>query len=228
MARERRVELRGFRGLTDSRTTSEKRAALRVGMQTERGAQEWSDAVDYVAGDRYLLRGGPFRMEVDDPAYPFTLTLDVSVEYGRLVCDRVEARRRPGSPPITTSALRIPLGAYLDGALAMHPKIEPAGTGYVASTDERLDAYANIVRRERKVGRERLEQVVAAYRQAREELGPRGAVSLVCNREHLSRGYVSKLLSEARDAGLLRPDEIGVGGQPKKRAPKKTTRRRQS
>jgi hypothetical protein len=65
---------------------------------------------------------------------PLSVTLSVAIEGGRLACDRVVVSRQTGGQPVTTTSLRLPLGAM----------ITRAAWGVSQATVEGLDTWEQV------------------------------------------------------------------------------------
>lgn len=175
--------------------------------------------VDEVPGGS--LHGGPFEVLVDDPALPALVRLTVKVEGGRAICDRLLVDRRPGAGPVSGETLRkVPVDSYVRQAVAGHPFLSvPIGpnAGGLARPGERKQVERA---QERRDSQEVVREVADAYREALRDPARRARATAATAEElHLSRGYVSLLLTRARDEGLLTADEMGRGGRPRSRTP---------
>ena len=169
------------------------------------------------------LHGGPFEVLVDDPALPALVRLTVKVDGGRAICDRLVVDRRPGAGPVTGETLRkVPVDSYVREAVAGHPLLSVPigpGAGGLARPGERKQVERAQERRDSQVV---MREVVEVYRQALRDPARRArATAATADELHLSRGYVSLLLTRARDEGLLTADEMGRGGRPRPRPPNK-------
>ena len=141
----------------------------------------------------------------------FVLELTVRIVNRKPVCDVLKISARDGGPRVTAAALReIPLAAVQDRML------EGLGFPYRVIKGENVEIPTNsmIEARAKKESRTIvLPRIVEAYRDAI----ARGSTSPtldVATQLHYARGYVSRMLSEARREGLLGPARPGVAGEP--------------
>ena len=181
------------------------------------------------------LEGGwslesPFRARVTDSAVPVSIVLDVEAAGGRLVARAVRVERRKPSGVVDGSTLRaLPIEQYLSHALNAATRFNPAvGIPLVRPEVDRTDTTVTTslmgTRRQieqlaegqarRRPGREAMERVVAAYKEAladpRTHHRPTAAVA---EKLHFSHGHVSRLLTQARKEQLLGRARPGRAGE---------------
>lgn len=175
-------------------------------------------------------------VRVDDPEQPHVVELVIVPWQGRLEAGRVTVTRRDdASPPVDHKALRFPLAAYVAGAVAEYlrrPTSDPEhllliariGRGYAGrptsfqafGPDDQEQAANTIpqTQGERRGKRANLERAAELYREAlRDPLHCRAPTQYVAVKEHWSRGHASRLVTEARKAGLLGPPRGTRGGE---------------
>lgn len=200
-------------------------------------------------GDRLApLQGGwvlqcPLRAVVTDSKLPgYEIELEVEADEGQLVARQVVVRRGAGSAPVSGSTLRQlrvaeQIAHVLKAATELYdgdaPPIRPrvdSGPGWVTT---RLAGSATEQERLRRAQTGRrasdqvMQEIVAAYREAQGDLlTSHHPTKAVAERLNYSKGHVSRVLSEARKAGLLGPARPGRPGEvisekPKKRGARK-------
>jgi hypothetical protein len=169
-----------------------------------------------------LLQGGRLALLTDrwqvrfwrDDAPAVKASMDVAVEDGRLVCQRVEMTRVDGAPGISSTDLRsIPIGRMMAHSVkAVAYDVQERDDGRLelsARTAQTTDEEVHELSAERKrPGRPRgdsISRMVDSYRRALDDktvTAPRDAVAKELG---YSNEYVGKRLSIARSRGLLGP-----------------------
>ena len=159
---------------------------------------------------------------VDDPSLPYLVRILVGAFQGQLVAQEVTLRSRHISVPITTEALRtIPVRAYLDAAM---PRL---GNELIVETgrDGNMVAFQGPPPKEdleglRAAGRKRippedaLPAVADAYRRGRSDPEWRHRpTAYVAKSLGYSHGHASRLVTAARNAGLLGAARKGQPGE---------------
>lgn len=170
-------------------------------------------------------------VRVDDPAQAHLVELVIVPWDGRLAAGRViVARRHDTSQPVDYRALRFPLSSYVAGAVSayMHSTFDPdellliarVGTGpgqhffHALGPDDQAAAAKEATRGQgqRRGKRETLLLAAELYRKALgDPMHRRAPTQYVAENMPCSRGHASRLLTEARNAGLLGPAR-GTGG----------------
>jgi hypothetical protein len=181
-----------------------------------------------------LLRGGlklmnRFTADVKDPEAPFDIVVTVAAVDGWLAAESVTVSKRPDGPAVTAADMRTvalslylqrirqELQKYLGGGLLW--KETARGEGYVAYdlpvAGPELDRLADMRRavRQAKITPEMAAEV---YKEALASHDPeenQRPVAAAAERLGVSRGHVSRLISEARKNGIP-----GLGaGRPSRR-----------
>lgn len=165
-----------------------------------------------------------FWADLDDPGLDFFVTIGIVARAGRLVAEEVTVKQRGDGPPVTSAALRrLPLESYLarvrshvlrvDLWLISRRSEQSPGPGRVglvrASPASREDRNRfDSAQRQRHEKAETLPLVARAYEDAKADPDPlvsSAPIAAVARKLSYSRGHASRLLTEARKAGLLEP-----------------------
>lgn len=173
----------------------------------------------------------PFRAAVTDSAVPnVIIELDVEAAAGRLIARSIHIERRKFPGRIDGSTLRaLPIEQYLSYALtaAMKfnkasgvPLVRPFLSATATAITTSLVGNAKDVERlvqgqvRRRPGREAMERVVDAYKEALADPANRHRPTAEArDKTGYSFGHVSKLVSQARKEGLLGPARAGRAGE---------------
>lgn len=175
---------------------------------------DWKDQVPAEIADGMYL---PFtRYEGFTTLGPLKVTIHVKIVNRRPICERLEVESRDGTP-VTASSLRdIPVAAMIRKSLEMFEPFRLEGGRRVPVPAQRtVDTLAN-ERQGRKSRDELLPRVVEAYRAAlASPLTRDRATQAVADQLGYQRGYISRLLSDARkmDPPLLGPAKRGKSGE---------------
>lgn len=153
-----------------------------------------------------------FTADVRDPALPYLVTLTLRARDGRLAPETMLIAELPDGPPITGYGLRsVIIDAYIR---RIRQELEMLGGGPVIG-GSRLHGRAipaSAVRRS--AGKVTTQQAADAYRDALANPATmRRATAAVGEALNTSRGYASRLLSQARKEGLLGPAAKGQAGE---------------
>lgn len=175
-----------------------------------------------------------FAVDIADSALACDVSMIVVAHEGRLACGELTLRQRPGGPAITSSLLR---AAVVDSYIAevrRHPgplvseHVETFPDGSMAfepAGPEALETFA-ATQKIRRSTSDLLPKVAAAYRDALNSPHASAPTAAVAKRLGYSRGHASRLLSQARDAGLLGPALRGQAGE-RVEQPKPSANRKQ-
>ncbi len=156
----------------------------------------------------------------DDEAAAGNLEVDVVVEDGRPIAERVIVQRRPGGPSVTAESLRtIPLGRYLrasaviaamkgeqkdDGSITLEPVEATSDADTLVDADRRAAGRG----RRRTVTADHLAEVARVYEaelgRAREG-GQAGPTAAVARHWTVARPTASRWVRLARERGFLAP-----------------------
>lgn len=150
--------------------------------------------------------------EADVP-YDIELTLNID-EHGVVVCERIEARRRPNGAAITNEGLRsVPIRQWTDRAVAevsLHAEVEDDGRLHLRSSSDRPDPGQDAVAPAKRgaprspaanrITDEYLREVARIYRSA-----TRAPTNAVHEQMNVSRSHAGRLVSLARERGFLKP-----------------------
>lgn len=181
------------------------------------------------------LEGGwvlerPFRASVRDSALPLDVVVDVEAVDGRLVASAMQLQRRRGAGSIDGTTLRaMPVEQYLahvlreamdfnpaTGIPLVRPLVEATSSSVTTRLVGRTEDVERLLRGQgrRRAGREALEAVVAAYKAAlADPKTHHRPTAAAAERLGYSHGHVSRVLTEARKAGLLGPARPGRPGE---------------
>ena len=168
-----------------------------------------------------------FSVVIDDPGSDYLVTMVIAASSGRLVAEEVTAAARPGGPPVTATGLRtVTVDAYLAGVRRELMKLEGGLLVMRRQVDGNLTTWSGVApgdwgrfeerQRRRRSTVDALPLVAELYKKALESLDSDVAAAptqYVADTLHYSRGHVSRLLSQARDAGLLGPAPVGRAGE---------------
>lgn len=173
----------------------------------------------------------PFRVHVQDSAVPsLIIVLDIEASGGRLLARSVYIERRKAPGRVDGTALRqLPIEQYLSHALkaAMGPPtagglplVRPVVMQTATSVTTRLTGTVenfeslNAGQTRRRPGREAMERVVAAYKEALADPDTsRSPTETARKKTGYTHGHVSRLLTQARKEGLLGPARPGRPGE---------------
>lgn len=163
--------------------------------------------------------GVPFPIHVSstpDADVPFDVDITLAAdERGRIVCDRIEARRRPNGPPVTNERLRdVPIQRWTRkavGAVAMRLIENDGGDLVLRSSSDEPDPgprdAAPAWRRNRRsapasnaITDDHLREVARIYRAA-----GRAPTNAVAAELYLNRSTAAKHVQAARERGFLGP-----------------------
>jgi hypothetical protein len=183
-----------------------------------------------------LLRGGlelknRFTATINDPEVPFGIVLTVAAVNGWLAAESVTVSRRADGPPVNAESLRaLALSLYMGrvrealqhhvgGGLLMKEatRTEEAVSHELPLVPADWDGFAEM-RRAVRQARITPEIAAAAYREALESLDPdqsRRPTAAAAEKLGVSRGYISGLLSQARQQGI---EGLGPGRPASRRA----------
>jgi len=173
-----------------------------------------------------LLLRGRFTAKIEDPAVPYNVTMAIVAFEGRLVCDAVTVARKGNGPIVTGTTLRSTvLDSYLsrvretlglfDGGFLVLKERERTPTS-VSYSGVRSDEWATF---ESTQGRDRPIEVAEVANLYREALGSpdskinRAPTAAVARRLGVHRGHAARLVSRARQEGLLGPARAGRAGE---------------
>jgi hypothetical protein len=179
------------------------------------------------------LRGGMtlmnrFTADIEDPQVPHDITIIVGAHDGWLACEAVMVRETPDGPPVTGVTLRsVLLGLYmqrireeladhLGGALIMK---ETGRTDRTVSFDlpvSEQDWEGLDIAQLRRATRLTPELAAEAYKEALASADPeqnQRPTAAAAEKLGASRGHISRLLTEARRAGI---EGLGPGRAPRK------------
>jgi hypothetical protein len=157
----------------------------------------------------------PVTCQVEDSELPYKVTMLVGAQHGGLVCQWLRLQQRRGGPPVGTDALRqVTVEAYLDEVrrrLAAHPLL------LLSPVAGEPGAFKPLTEEQRRPLLHTLPQVAFLYREALCSTDPsiaKAPTAYVARRLGYSRGHAARLVSQARDQGLLgeargrRPGEV--------------------
>ena len=223
-----------FESMAPSRRT--RGGTIRVTRRDDEPSGEWNRDDGWLEGGLFLV--WPFTYDVTDSELPYDLTLRVWTHEGRLACEDIEVTQRRGGPPVTTDGLRsATIEAYLDEIRkAMFNaedfsftvlKSPPKGSRLLQSPTAEEWVALDRFQRPRRPTDELLPHIAAAYREALRSSDPQVAkapTAAVAQQLHYSRGHASRLVSEARKAGLLDPARRGRPGEVKTPARKRAAK----
>jgi predicted amidohydrolase YtcJ len=171
-----------------------------------------------------LTNFGPYRMprrykvRIDEQSRPVVVELEVVIEDGRAVCERISAVRRRGGPPVSGN-LRFPLSRFLQNTAAIVARRKARGQkgGWAPLSPGDLEDFYQQYRIQKMSGQRRtiddarLRQVAALYRMAvanHEPPGKRIAHEMFVSEEHARR-----LVGQARKRSFLGPARRGRAGE---------------
>lgn len=171
-----------------------------------------------------------FRAEIRDPAIPYSVAMTLRARGGRLACEEISLQEvDPESPPITGVGLRaITIDSYVSrvrevlgevgGGLLIAkqetgPRVTKASGPVAPEKWEEFEAA-----QERSEQREKITTQLVAdhYREAMASGDPtvnRRPTQAVADRLGVSRGHVSRLLTQARRQGVLGKAQRGQAGE---------------
>lgn len=159
-------------------------------------------------GGRTMLPA-EFMAVVTDPRYPLTV-LDLSVEDGKVVCNRISFVRGPDDPPLRVAKTRVPVDGFrIEAAALAAARIEftPDGSGRLVrstgSADTFLAEYKPTVRERRRGQRltdDELRDFASTYRDALPTGKP---ISEVMRKLYMSRSKAYRWVAEAQKRGFL-------------------------
>jgi hypothetical protein len=147
----------------------------------------------------------------------FEVKFSVRIVKRQAVCDSLNIRSLDGSPVTAVVLRKIPVAAMVSSSIVKMgtPFVLDDGKRVPVATQRAVDARAG--ERAKRTSREQvLPQVVQAYRAALANPSTRNsATQAVANQLGYQRGYISRLLSEARkmDPPLLGPAQKGKSGE---------------
>jgi hypothetical protein len=171
-----------------------------------------------------LTNFGPYRMprrykvRIDEESRPVVVELEVVIENGRAVCERVSAGRRPGGPPVSGD-LRLPLARFLQNTAAIVARRKARGQkgGWAPLSPSDLEDFYQQYRTQKMSGRRRsiddarLQQVAALYMLAVADHEPPG--KRIANEMFISEEHARRLVGQARKRGFLGPARRGRAGE---------------
>lgn len=169
-----------------------------------------------LGGDLWLQRG--FDVDVIDSAVPYRLTVRIIARRGRLVVESLTIR---GDTPVNGAGLRrLRLEKYLDvvrtemgqhAGLVMNKRQEEVLPDGRTMREFTFVDPSTVLTRRRERPEDSLPIVAQLYREAEESADAaiaRAPTQYVADRLHYSRGHASRLVSQARRAGLLKKASV--------------------
>jgi hypothetical protein len=146
-----------------------------------------------------------FRVVVDMPDWPL-VSITVTTENGRPMCDRVEFRRREGEPALGPQAMRkVPIGSIVEASVAhIVYKVEVRPDGGVKYSAAMIPDEED-ARRARQIARRRKPRTAPEDAQRARELfdaarerGERSPADAVAKQMRYSRATVYRLLDKTK------------------------------
>jgi hypothetical protein len=201
---------------------------LPVAVLTDAAEREANGGGDLAGGMLLLTR---FGVGVEDPAVPYGVTMAVFALQGQLACESLSLTRVAAGPPVTSSGLRQAvidtylsrvreeLGGSAGSLLVVRRGVDARNNREqlsVTDDEQTWAAFDSAQRRDRKAPD--LGDVARLYREALASPDPsenRAPTMAVARRLHVHRGHAARLVSRARQEGLLgsaRPGRFGEFG----------------
>lgn len=148
---------------------------------------------------------------------PYEVTITAAIKDRQVTCQELTVKSRDGSPITATSLREIPVAAMLNMSINMFSpyRVDEEGNQVPVQAQSAVDARA-AERGKRTPREEVLPKVVEAYRAALANPRTRDrATQAVADQLGYQRGYISRLLSDARkmDPPLLGPAKRGKSGE---------------
>lgn len=190
------------------------------------GTGRVEDGGGNLGGDLELDRR--FEVDIDDPDCDYALTLVIAARDRRLVVEHATVSARPEGPPVTSTGLRtITVDAYLS---LVRSELQALGGGFlilrrtqvapnvVSRSGVGADGWGDFAetQRRRRSTAEALPEVARIYREALGSTDPNMAATPtqhVADRLRYTRGHASRLVAQARSAGLLGKALKGRAGE---------------
>lgn len=151
-----------------------------------------------------------FTADVRDPSLPYLVTMTIRARDGWLTPESIIISEQPNGPTISAGRLR---AVTIDGYVSrIRQELEALGGGPIIGRNRQHVHTVSAVRRS--TGKVTAQQAADAYRDALVNPATmRRATAAVGDTLGISRGYASRLLSEARKEGLLGPATKGQAGE---------------
>lgn len=150
-----------------------------------------------------------YRFEVDDPALPGVVSIEIRMDGRAPTCHSFSVQQREGGEPITAEAIRrIPLAGIVrhsvEWALYEVRDEKPGKAVYVpVSTPAQIEAGYRATASQKPYTEERIRQVADLYHEALRDGKP--PTKYVEQSLHASRSTTARLVREARKRGLIPP-----------------------
>ena len=155
----------------------------------------------------------PIEVTVTEPVLPFDIEMRVVASDDDdpvLVCDDLRIRRRPGGPPVTSSALRdVPIAALVAETASRCAEVWPLDEDDTGEGPPRWGAGVSdaATRKPRRPGRKAITDgdlpELASVWKATKEAGLRATTEAVADHFNCSRPTAARAVQRARAAGLL-------------------------